>query len=56
MLKKSKMDRINFLAKKKKDSGLNKEEAEEQESLRREYLTAFRKSFSSQLDRIKWEE
>lgn len=52
MLSKEKLDRINFLAQKKKTEGLSKEELEEQAVLRKDYLEAFRKSFRQQLDQI----
>lgn len=52
MLPKEKIDRINFLAKKKKETGLTPEELLEQKKLRDEYLANFRKSFRSQLDNI----
>lgn len=52
MLGKEKLDRINFLANKKKAEGLTNSEAKEQEELRKEYLAAFRKSFRQQLDHI----
>lgn len=52
MLSKEKLDRINFLAQKKKTEGLSKEELEEQAELRKAYLEAFRKSFRQQLDQI----
>lgn len=52
MLGKEKLDRINFLANKKKAEGLTDSEAKEQEELRKEYLAAFRKSFRQQLDHI----
>lgn len=46
------MDRINFLAQKKKTEGLTENERVEQEALRKEYLEAFRKNFRRQLDNI----
>jgi uncharacterized protein YnzC (UPF0291/DUF896 family) len=49
MLPKTKLDRINFLAKKAKESGLTKEEAKEQSALRREYLETFRSSMLTTL-------
>ncbi|MDN5298656.1 MAG: hypothetical protein PWP51_1209 [Clostridiales bacterium] len=52
MLNQEKLDRISFLANKKKREGLTESEAIEQKALREEYLTAFRKSFRRQLDNI----
>ena len=52
MLTKEKLDRINYLAKKAKSSGLTEEEKSEQKVLRDEYLANFRKSFRNQLDSI----
>lgn len=52
MLPKEKIDRINFLARKKKASGLTEEECQEQAMLREEYLANFRKSFKAQLEQI----
>lgn len=45
--------RINELAKKKKDGTINEAELKEQESLRQEYLKAFRSGFKQQLMGIK---
>ncbi len=53
MLSKKKIDRINELARKSKDAGLNKKEQEEQRKLREEYLQAFRGGFKDQLRSIK---
>lgn len=52
MLGKEKLDRINYLAQKKKTEGLTPAEVEEQATLRKEYLEAFRKNFRQQLDQI----
>ncbi|SFH58080.1 protein of unknown function [Tindallia magadiensis] len=52
MLEKEKMDRINELAKISKERSLNESEKKEQESLRKEYLEMFRKSFKKRLDNI----
>jgi len=52
MLTKSKLDRINELAKKAKAEGLTEAEMKERKELRDEYLANFRKSFRSQLDNI----
>lgn len=46
------IDRINFLANKKKNSGLTDEELKEQQKLRSEYLKQFREGFRQQLDSI----
>ena len=47
-----KIERINFLAKKSKNEGLNEDEREEQKELRLEYLAAVRKNFKATLDSI----
>ena len=52
MISKEKLDRINYLAKKKKEGKLTAEEEGEQKILREEYLENFRKSFKRQLDDI----
>jgi uncharacterized protein YnzC (UPF0291/DUF896 family) len=52
MLSKEKLDRINFLANKKKTEGLTEAETLEQKELREEYLMNFRNSFRNQLDNI----
>ena len=52
MLSKEKLDRINFLANKKKTEGLTEVESVEQQELRQEYLKNFRSSFKNQLDNI----
>ncbi|WP_084489599.1 DUF896 domain-containing protein [Clostridiisalibacter paucivorans] len=54
MLSKEKLDRINELAKKKKDVGLTEEELVEQKKLREEYIKEFRKNFKKQLDNIEF--
>lgn len=53
-MERSKIDRINFLAKKAKSEGLTDSEKLEQKALRDEYREAFRKSLISQLDRIEF--
>ncbi len=53
MLEKSKLDRINELAGKKKAGNLTSKEAAEQKELRQEYLKAFRQSFKSQVEHTK---
>jgi len=50
LLGKEKLDRINFLANKKKTIGLTEEETIEQKELREAYLASFRKSFKQQLE------
>ena len=52
MISKEKLDRINYLANKKKQDKLTTEEEAEQKILREEYLKNFRKSFKRQLDDI----
>lgn len=53
MFDQRKLDRINFLAKKNKQEGLTKEEVEEREVLRKEYLENFRAHFRSRLENVK---
>lgn len=55
MLEKDLVARINELSKKSKNEGLNKEELKEQEELRKEYVSRFRRNLKSQLDSIKIE-
>lgn len=47
------IDRINELAKKKKEKGLTEDEAKEQSKLRKQYLDSFRKGFKQQLENTK---
>ena len=47
------IDRINELARKKKEHGLTNEEAKEQTKLRRQYLEEFRKGFKQQIENTK---
>lgn len=47
------IDRINELAKKKKEQGLTEAEAKEQSKLRKKYLEAFRKGFKQQIESTK---
>ncbi|ANX12425.1 hypothetical protein ABE41_010425 [Fictibacillus arsenicus] len=49
MLSKDKMQRINELSRKSKQTELSKEEKVEQKKLREEYLKVFRKSFVQDL-------
>ncbi len=49
-MKQEKIDRINELAKKAKEDGLTETEKEEQQLLRREYLTDMKKNVIEQLD------
>ena len=56
MLEKSRLDRINELAKKAKTEGLTEEEKIEQEQLRKEYIEKFRENFKGQLKKIKFVE
>ena len=47
---KTKIARINALAKKAKTVGLNERETAERDALRKEYLAEMRASFKAQLD------
>ena len=49
-MEKSKIDRINALAKKAKAIGLTERETAERDALRKEYLAEMRASFKQQLD------
>ena len=50
-MEQAKIDRINVLAKKAKSpEGLTPEETAERDGLRREYIQAYKKSLTSQLD------
>lgn len=44
------IERINELAKKKKEVGLTENEAKEQSKLRKAYLDSFRKKFKQQIE------
>ncbi|MCC5912141.1 MAG: DUF896 domain-containing protein [Clostridiaceae bacterium] len=52
MLSKEKITRINELANLSKERELTEIEKKEQQSLRKEYMETFRKSFRKQLDAI----
>ena len=49
MITQEMIDRINFLAKKSREEGLNDAEKEEQQKLRRAYIDAYKQSLESQL-------
>ena len=49
-MEQSKIDRINFLARKSKAEGLTDEEKAEQDILRKEYIASFRASMTGILD------
>ncbi len=49
-MERSKIDRINALAKKSKEEGLSPEEQAEQKALREEYIKEFRASFRGVLE------
>ena len=49
-MEKAKIDRINELARKKKDVGLTEEELAEQAELRAEYIREFRSQFGNVLE------
>ena len=49
-MEKAKLDRINELAKKKKEGSLTDEEAAERKALHEEYIREFRLSFGAMLD------
>lgn len=49
-MEQSKIDRINFLAKKSRNEGLDDREKAEQKALREEYIASVRKNLTSQLD------
>ena len=50
MITPEQINRINELARKKKEQGLTPAETAEQDKLRREYVAAFRESLRGQLD------
>ena len=49
-MEQTKIDRINFLARKSKAEGLTDEEKAEQDILRKEYIASFRASMTGILD------
>ena len=49
-MEQSKIDRINALARKSRESGLTEDEKAEQAALRQEYVAAMRASLIGQLD------
>lgn len=53
MLTKQKLERINFLARKAKTTGLTLAEKTEQQQLRHEYITSFKKAFKKQIENVK---
>lgn len=52
-MEKEKLERINFLAAKKKSEGLTDAEQKEQKALREEFLIEFRASFTGIMDNTK---
>ena len=53
MLSPEKIERINELARKKKENGLSKAEEQEQINLRKEYLEAFRSGMRHHIEGMK---
>ena len=51
-MEKSKIERINELARKSKAEGLTEEEKAEQKALREEYIADFKRNLVSQLDNM----
>ena len=51
-MEQSKLERINELARKSKESSLTEQEKEEQKILREEYIAMFKKSLTSTLENI----
>ena len=49
-MEQSKIDRINFLARKSKTEGLSEEEKAEQAVLRREFIDSYKRSLEIQLN------
>ena len=52
MMKQELIDRINFLAKKSREEGLNEVEKAEQAKLRQEYIAAFRQGFMNTMENV----
>lgn len=52
MINEKLIERINFLANKKKKEGLSEVEIAEQNKLRKEYLEHFKKGFKQQLNAV----
>lgn len=53
MINQELIDRINFLANKKKSEGLSEKEQQEQQKLRQEYLKLFKEGFKDKLMSVK---
>ena len=53
-MERSKIERINYLARKSKSEGLTEEEKAEQQALRDEYREGFRKNLTAQLDKTSY--
>ena len=51
-MEKKDIDRINELARKKKTVGLTESEVQEQEALRRQYLSEFRANLQAMMDQV----
>lgn len=51
-MEQKKIERINFLAQKAKAEGLTPAEKNEQQTLRAEYIAAYRRSLRAQLDNM----
>lgn len=55
-MEQKKIERINELAKKKKEQGLTEEELAEQAALRQEYLQSIRENFRKTLEGIEFKD